>query len=385
MSDEREDIRSEYEALKQQFRGMDPETFKSGDWFANVVQWLLTTYARKVDAAYIRKTYAGASSGDQAKKAISLAARANSIAGGVAASAITAIELSSLGPQAAITVPAVATLVLTDVAFSSRTQLRTTYDLSVIRGAPLSVDDVEDCYLIFLTAMGVKLHEMVGGVGKAVGPQVVAYNVRKLLRSGLRKALLEVLKKIGGAKLAKLLTERAMLRLLVPGISIPIAAGFNHFFTKQVLRVADVRMRRRAAIVQPLVRMHHRDTAIPRALGAKLLIAVSDCGSADGWNERQLEGLRHCQGALALTDDQLKEFDAYFDKTMDDLLAEIPAATSARNELSELAITQAALDERDAFDSAYAAAIAKLHKHLNLPDRQDDIIKEIERARAKLR
>lgn len=385
MADDREDILKEYEELKKQFHGMDAERFKAGDWFADFVHWLLSTYARKVDAAYIRNKYAGASDGDQAKKAISLAARTNSIAGGVAASAVTALELSSLGPQAAITVPGVAALVLAEVGFSSRTQLRTTYDLSVIRGAPLSVDDVEDCYLVFLTAMGVKLQELVGGVGKAVGPQVVTYNVRKLLRSGLRKALMEALKKIGGAKLAKLLTERAMLRLLVPGISVPIAAGFNYYFTKQVLKVADVRMGRRAAIVQPLVRSHHRDPGLSRMLGPKLLIAVADRGSPDGWNERQLEGLRHCQGALALSDEQLREFDTYFDRTLSDLLKEIPESTSARDDLVQLAITQAALDERDSFDAEYVAAITTLTKHLGLQSKPEQVGKEIVRARARLR
>ena len=211
--------------------------------------------------------YPGAHPSNQARKAITLAARYNGVAGGLSASAITALELSSVGPQAVFTVPAIATTIMTDVAFSTRTQLRTTYDLSVIHRAPLSLDDVEDCYLVFLTAMGVKLHELLADVARAVGPQVVAYNIRKLLRAGLRKSLQEVLMKIGGTRLARKLTERAMMRLLVPGISIPISSGFNYYFTKQILQVANRQMIRRGAVVQPLIRLFQRQPDLEKTIG----------------------------------------------------------------------------------------------------------------------
>ena len=181
---------------------------------------------------------------------------------------------------------------MADVVYCTRTQLRSTYDLSVIHGAPLAMDDVEDCYFVFLTAMGVKLHEMMGGVGKAVGPQIVAYNVRKLLRMGLRKSLQEVLKKVGGVKLAGKLTERACMRLLVPGISIPIASGFNFYFTKSVLNVANKHMLRRGKVVQPLVRLYKRERSLDRTEAIKALISVVDAGDSYGWSDAQMDALR---------------------------------------------------------------------------------------------
>jgi hypothetical protein len=75
----------------------------------------------------------------------------------------------------------------------------------------------------------------------------------EVLRAGLRKALVDMLIKVGGAKIGRKLTERAVMEVAVPGIGIPIAAGANYFFTKHTLRIANVHMTRRGAIVQPLL------------------------------------------------------------------------------------------------------------------------------------
>lgn len=386
MADWKDEVRGEYEDLKSRFRGTKSEQFEKGQWFAEFVQWLLNAYAKQVDAAYIQKRYPGASASNQAAKAISLAAKFNGVAGGAAASAITALELSSLGPQAFITVPAIGAAIMADVSYTTRTQLRATFDLSVIHGSPLKTDDVEDCYLVFLTAMGVKIQEMAGGLGKAVGPHVVAYNVRKLLRSGLRAALQAALKKIGGAWLAKKLTERAMMRLLVPGVSVPISYGFNYYFTKQVLTAANATMLRRGRVVQPLVRLYARDKSLPKTFAIKVLISVLDSGNADGWSENQMNALRYCQQALSLSDADLAELDAYFDRTVEDVLKEFPALRAeAAAELVQLLTVASSLFPSDDHDAAYAAAIAKISERTDAPLKAAAVRRAIGKSRSELR
>jgi hypothetical protein len=282
-------------------------------------------------------------------------------------------------------VPAIGTAIMADVAYSTRTQLRSTYDLSVIHGAPLSVDDVEDCYLVFLIAMGVKAYELIGGVGKAVGPQVVAYNVRKVLRSGLRKALQEVLKKIGGTRLARKLTERAMMRLLVPGISVPIASTFNYYFTKKVLTIANRQMIRRGGVVQPVLRLYKREPELDKTFAAKVLLALVDAGDPEGWSEGQMDALRHCQSALSLDDADLAELEEYFDRGMDRLVDETPSISDAAiADVVELAVVGAALYPDELHDQAYAEAIARLSERGQARLNQAEAMQEIEKQRSRL-
>ena len=55
-----DDPRKAYEDLRRKFGGTAADELKSGAWFAKIIQWVLETYAKKVDAEYIRKKYPGA-------------------------------------------------------------------------------------------------------------------------------------------------------------------------------------------------------------------------------------------------------------------------------------------------------------------------------------
>jgi len=99
MASMKDEVRSEYQDLRDRFRGTSYEDFRRGEWFATFVRWLLENYAKQVDAEYIRRKYPGVAPANQAKKAISLASKYNGIAGGLSASAITALQLSSLAPK----------------------------------------------------------------------------------------------------------------------------------------------------------------------------------------------------------------------------------------------------------------------------------------------
>ena len=381
----KDDVRKDYEDMRDRFRGQSTEGFEKGDWLAELVAWILADYAKTVDADYLRRTYPGAAPANQAKKAITLASRHAGVAGAAAAGVITGLQVSSLGPQAMVTVPAAGAALMGEIGYTTRLQLRSTYDLSVIHGAPLSTDDVEDCYLILLTAMGVKLHELMGGVGKVIGPDIVSYNVRKLLRSGLRKGLQEVLKKVGGTKLARKLTERAMMRYLVPGVSIGVAYGFNQFFTTRVLNVANAEMRRRGAVVQPLVRAFKRDATLTKTGPVKALISVVDAGDPEGWSENQMDALRHVQGAVSLADDDLAELESYFDREADVVAKELEGIKpEAADELVTLCAVGAALAGDARNDDDYVEALAALSR-LGTPLKRKKARKAIEKWRKKLR
>jgi hypothetical protein len=377
-----DEVRQDYEELRTKFRGTSTEEFKSGEWFQKLAKSILENYSNTVDAAYIKRKYPGVHPANQARKAIALAAKHNAIAGGWAASAITALELSSIGPQAALTIPAAVTTVFVDITYCTRTQLRSAYDLSVIHGAPLSLDDIEDCYFIFFTALGIKLIELAGDIGVKLGPKIVAYNVRKLLRTGLRRGLQEILKRIGGTRLAKSLTERATMRLLLPGINIPIASGLNYYFTKQLLNVANKQMKIRGAVIQPVTRLHKLNPLIDQNFTLKILIIIGSAGDPEGWSEGQMNALRICQGALSLRDEDLALLEGYFNKNLEEILKELPHFKKNEAEaILDLAVVQASLADDDRHDHSYAENIAKLARHLKTDLSANKVVSKIQKKR----
>ena len=135
----KEDVKREYEELKNKYKNTSWDDFKKGDWFTNLIQWMLTNYSKKVDAEYIAKKYPGLTPEMKSKKIIKLASRYNAVSGGISATAITVAEAATVASAATsslVTIPAIAVSLIGDVTFTTRTQLRSAYDLSVIYGIP---------------------------------------------------------------------------------------------------------------------------------------------------------------------------------------------------------------------------------------------------------
>lgn len=119
-----------------------------------------------------------------------------------------------------------------EISYISYLQLKLVYEISVVLDARLDKDDPEDILTIFWCALGVNIWEDVTNSVLRVGPRGAEYLGRKALRSGIRKALTNLATKVGGTKLAQTITEKALLKLLVPGVNVPIAALVNKKYTK---------------------------------------------------------------------------------------------------------------------------------------------------------
>jgi len=210
--------------------------------------------------------------------------------------------------------------------------------------------------------MGIRLAQGASELVRSIGPKIVAFNVRRMLQTGVRKALIEIIARVVGTQLAKKLTERALMRMLVPGISIPISAGMSYGFTRGILRTANNKMLRRAAVVRPLAELYQREPELPRDTPVKALIAVLEAPKRqDGWEEGQLDALRHTQSALELDDDAVGRLDGWFDRTADDVVAELPRVTEKGGQaLIEYLTTASALGTQSEHDAEYGAAIGKI-------------------------
>lgn len=362
---DRDEVLREYERLKTDFKKTAPDEFLKGGWFAGIVRMVLETYARTVDADYIRSKYPGAGADNQAQKAVDLAVRHAAIAGGVSGAAASAIELNTpvIGPAV---VPALGGVLAGDVAYTTRVQLRAIYDLSVIHRAPLLIQDPEDCTEIFAYALGIKLGESVGDVARVVGPKLVQYNVRRLLRAGLRDFLVNALQKVIG-HIAKKLTERAILRLAVPGVSILISSAANGFFTNSLLRKANRAMRRRGATIEPMLRVRQVLPDLDRTDILKILITLMESPNREsGWSEGQMLCLKQLQSALQISDKEGGELDSWFDRRFEDVVSVVPRAHHAGGAaLIALLTAAAALDPDLANDPAYERKLAFLAQRTN--------------------
>lgn len=126
------------------------------------------------------------------------------------------------------------------------------YDISVLLNARLDKDDPEDILTIFWFALGVNLWEDATNVLLKAGPRSAEYLGRKALRSGIRAAMQKVITRFGGTKLAQKLTEKALLKLIVPGINIPVAVTINRHFTKKLGKRAINNFKIRGASIKSI-------------------------------------------------------------------------------------------------------------------------------------
>lgn len=379
---ERERVRQEYDKVRQLFEGISFSKFKEGEWLTDLVSRVLREHAQTVNADYIRRTYPGAGPHNQSRRAIKIAARQAGIAGGLSAATITsaqAVTVTGGGVPAPVTVPMVGTAIMADVVYVTRTQLRCAYDLSAIYGAPLSVDDVEDCQLLLMAAAGVKLGEVTGEATKSVAPKVIAYNMRKILRRGLRSWLQRGIQRIGGSQLARKLTERAMIRLAVPAASIPLASGYNYLFTKLILQRAHRHMQRRGQVVGPVYGFSRSAPTGDPTVPVKGFISIIASSAGEYWSEEQMDALRHIQSVAKLDDEALQELDGWFDQDVHafcEIANGLPPA--AVDDLIELCALGAALARDTASDASSASWLCTLSgqasEELSVSESQERIV-----------
>lgn len=252
--------------IKQQvgeFRAMFADNpvrhVKEGTWFTTLVRLVLDSHTKKVNAAYFRQKYPGLDQQRVAKRLVQSASNHMGLAGGVAGAAVSAAQISTWVTGGAAAAALAATLI-GEISYITYHQLTLVYDLSIVLDAELDREDPEDLMTLFWFAFGVNLwEEAANGILLKTGPRAAEYLGRKALRAGTRKALQGVAARFGGTQLARKITERALLRLIVPGVNIPVAAGINYAFTKKLGKLAISNLNHRGVLVHPIRKLQERD------------------------------------------------------------------------------------------------------------------------------
>ena len=263
--------------------------------------------------------------------------------------AVDALPLPEAGQRIVATGGAIASL-FSDATFTTKVQLQLVYDLAAVYGCPYDKDDEDDVWLIFKAALGLKGTEKAVGYGRVLFTEAGKKQFRKILRAGLiRKALQEKLVDFAGKKVAKVLAEKYVLRL-IPIANMAIGAIINNRVTNSVGKWAKTKAKGRSSTFKNIDKLVglSREKAI---LALPILFYVSTADDRLTDNESVLYA--QTEKRLALSElEKIKISAIVEDDTLAILLKEelinIPNEEIKKG-LFEIALTAAAINlaERD--------------------------------------
>lgn len=270
---EAEDIEAERTRIQDFVRGLSFEEIKDGGWFAKLLTFSLSTYTKKVDAAYFQEKYWGVPPDAVVDQRVKLAARYASIEGGITASAYTGAIVATLGTAGAaspIAVPAALATVMVDLAYISQLQLRTAYDIAVLYGVNLDLDDPQDLWKLIRVSFSIKGGELAREGAIVIVPAMMRPLIKRIF-SGPVLAAAKGLPFVG-----KFLLQRNLIKFAIPVVGIPFTAGVNYFTTLMAGHHAQKIFRNEGRIVEVADRISARTEHPQLLLWLSWLVILSD-------------------------------------------------------------------------------------------------------------
>ena len=366
---EREHVERMFEDFKVAAQAYTVEDIKSGGWFVRLLHVALDSYAKKVDAEYFRKKYPGLPPDLVVERQIALAKRYAMIEGGLSAGAysgLVAATIGSGGGASPATLPAAAVSFVADLTFTTTLQLRLAYDMAVLYGVPLDLEDPTDLYDLIQVALGVKAAQTVQGAVGRLTPEAVRVLIKKTV-SGPTLKLLQALPVIG-----KYLLQRNIIKFAIPLVNVPLSAGMNYLWTRSVASRARQIFRTRAVINERATKIADELDEHPSLLVRTLwFIVQADQKQADG----EADLLRQVGKIFADKPDAariVEELEATVSLDRSALFAEIKALPlEKRTQLLRAAIIGAAVD-----GEVHAKELDALHtfsRECEVPFDPDDV------------
>jgi hypothetical protein len=242
------EVKRHIEEFRNLFKDNPVKHIQEGTWFTKVLQMVLNESPQNLDAKFFEKKYIGLNNEQKAKQLIKATANYTGIVGGCAAGVVSAAEVSTLFTGGWSLTAAGASLI-GEISLITYLQLKLVYEISILLNARLDREDPEDILTLFWFALGINIWDDVSNIVLKAGPRSAEYLGRKALRAGIRKGIQRMVTKVGGTRLARKITEKALLKLIVPGVNIPIAALVNINFTKKLGDLAIKKFKTRGTII----------------------------------------------------------------------------------------------------------------------------------------
>jgi hypothetical protein len=331
------EARAEPEAGEREIDGVrafanstNAASLKSGDWFASLLRHALDTYSKTVSIAYFRDKYPGLPADAIAARRIELAQRYAMIEGGITATAYTAAIAATIGTgggASPLTVPGALASFSLDLFFISQLQLRLAFDLAVLYGHPIDMNDPADLYDLLRVAFGVKAGEVVRCGLRRVAPEAIRQGAKAVVQ-GPVLAFLQTLPLIG-----QYLLQRNVIKFAVPAIGIPVSMNLNHYATGRVGAQARESYRHRAAIDEATGRLVERGADMPSMLLETLWLFANADGTLapeETWMMRSfVREFEELPGTTAL----LEEFASMINFSSEEYFKRLEALSADSNEV----------------------------------------------------
>lgn len=266
-------VAKEVERMKEFVSGMTGDDVKNGTWFPKLLAHALENYVTKIDASYFRASYPDLPVDAIVDARIRMAARYASIEGGLSASAYTAAvagTIGTLGGASPLTVSAGAGSFVVDMAYTTQIQLRTAYDISVLYGVPIDINDPDDMWKLVKIAFAIKTGE-IGGVAVAKGAPAFVRHFLKKYYSGAVLTAARSLPVIG-----KHLLQRNVIKFAIPVVGVPVSATMNYWTTQTAGKHAKWTLRHEAKLAEAAGRAVEDTTDLGAMLWVLWLVMRSD-------------------------------------------------------------------------------------------------------------
>jgi len=360
-SDLRGKVRRELDKLKDLAQRFSLEEVRQGEWFARLLKFSLDQYVQEVDADYFSRLYPGLPAEEMIRDRIESAARYASMEGALTAGAYNgalAATLGSRGTAAPVTLPAAGVSFVLDLLSMSNVQLRLAYDIAVISGVPLDLDDPEDLWRLIRVAFVIE--------GRAsrwedLGRRAPAFVGPILLKifNGDPAAAAKSLPAMG-----RFLLQRHLVKFAIPGIGVPLSITLNYWSASMAGNQAATIFRREARIMGTARRITSRAVDHSELLWVLWLIVKADGVVHE--NERLL--LKHVATLVGDLNSELSAL-AGLERTIDfDLRStvSIPDFVSQDQEaLYQAGAAAAAVD--GSIDANELSRLKKLAGHCSVP------------------
>ncbi|WP_324651671.1 hypothetical protein [Georgenia sp. H159] len=364
---DRNAVRRELARVKDFVQQLSLEDIRDGEWFARLLTFSLGKYVREVDAAYFRAKYPDLPPDAVVEARIRMAARYSSIEGSLSAAAYTgavAATIGSGGGASPLTLPAGGASFVADLVFTTQIQLRLAYDISVLYGVQLDMDDPEDLWKLIRVAFVVKA----GEAGRGAFAKGVPVFVRPVLKKIFRGGTLSAVKSL--PVVGKYLLQRNIIKFGIPAVGVPVSAGVNYWSTKVAGAHARAVFREEARIAEAARRMTERTAHHTELLWTMWLVIVAD-GVIHESESLLLAHVTKMVGERGSALPALAELRATIDIDEEEVWSLLATAPHSLREIYDAGVVTAAIDGK--IHGSELAILKKLAEHCSADFHEESI------------
>ncbi len=276
--EEKAAVREEIARMRAFAKELSFDDIKQGTWFTKLLTFSLAKYVTQVNADYFRGKYPHLPTDAMVEARIRMASRYAGIEGGLNATAASGAVLATAtsgGTASPLALPAGITSFVVDMAYTTQIQLRLAYDIAVLYGVPLNLDDPEDLWRLIRIAFVVKSGEMGTNAAMKAVPAFLRPAVKRIF-SGATLAAVKELPVVG-----KYLLQRNIVKFSVPGVSIPLSVAMNTWMTRTAGAHARHVFREEARIIEAAGRLTARTTNHEALLWVMWLVMQANKHTSD--------------------------------------------------------------------------------------------------------